>query len=359
MKKKFFEKTTNAFTLIELLAVLIILAVILAIIIPVTNGVINNSRQNAYETQIDLLKDQALKYSINNDLGTQNGITKQLQFNQLLTAGIISELPTNPLTSETLEGCILYTWKDEIKQYYFEYSETCKVPEIVKNPMIRGADFNEIFTTLSNGKTINSIVFEGTIDSNVDINSAIDLSLNQDKSIIGFLDNNTFRIQTNGIILAHNDLGDYWNPETFESKDAMFQNLYDVTSINFKDNGINIFDTSQVTDMGYMFSETKVETLDLSGFDTSNVTDMSAMFKYSSLKSLDVSSFDTSNVVLMLDMFLGSTQLQNLNLDNFVFSDTLENYFMLCDVPNNEELAKQFYEEGSDGYWFVLACSGG
>ena len=41
------------------------------------------------------------------------------------------------------------------------------------------------------------------------------------------------------------------------------------------------FDTSQVTDMTYMFFQcSSLESLDLSGFDTSQVTSMSWMFDY-------------------------------------------------------------------------------
>ncbi len=349
----------KAFTLIELLAVLIILGVILAIIIPVTNGVINNSRQNAYDTQIDLLKDQALKYSINNDLGTEDGVTKSLQFNQLLTAGIISELPQNPITSEQLEGCILYTWKSEIKQYVFEYSEDCKVPEIAKNPMISGTNFNAIFKALPEYNNITSIVFEGTIDSNVDVNTAIDLSLNQDKSILGYVDNTTFRIQTNGIVLAHQNLGGGWNPETTSIDVGMFEDLEKITTINFKDNTRNIFDTSQTTNMSAMFFSTQTTNLDLSGFDTSNVIDMSNMFIYSKLQSVNLTSFNTTKVTTMHSMFFESTSLQNLNLSNFDFTNVEMNWLMFCNIPNNETLAEEYFGLNTDNYYFAIACNSG
>ena len=42
--------------------------------------------------------------------------------------------------------------------------------------------------------------------------------------------------------------------------------------------GLENFNTSNVTNMGQMFSYSKATTLDLSSFDTSKVTDMSWMF---------------------------------------------------------------------------------
>ena len=65
------------------------------------------------------------------------------------------------------------------------------------------------------------------------------------------------------------------------------------------------FDTSQVTDMSYMFYEcNKLTGLDLSHFNTGNVTDMNHMFDFSNgITSLNLSNFNTSNVTDMSCMF--------------------------------------------------------
>ena len=71
------------------------------------------------------------------------------------------------------------------------------------------------------------------------------------------------------------------------------------------------FDTSKVTNMSGMFSESEATTLDLSSFDTSKVTDMSYMFIYASnLKTIYVSSkFVTTAVTSSTSMFSGCTKL--------------------------------------------------
>ncbi|WP_185324758.1 BspA family leucine-rich repeat surface protein [Listeria innocua] len=76
------------------------------------------------------------------------------------------------------------------------------------------------------------------------------------------------------------------------------------------------FDTSKVTNMTYMFAATKgLTSLDVSGFDTSQVTNMANMFRDTwSLTSLDLSNFDTSKVINMTYMFYGTSKLQNLTL---------------------------------------------
>ena len=86
-------------------------------------------------------------------------------------------------------------------------------------------------------------------------------------------------------------------------------------TITFGDN----WDTSQVTDMSYMFDGcSSLTSLDLSRFNTGQVTNMSSMFTYcSSLSSLNLSNFDTSQVTDMGGMFSGCSSLTTLDLSSF------------------------------------------
>ena len=89
-------------------------------------------------------------------------------------------------------------------------------------------------------------------------------------------------------------------PVAGESLCSYFCECTNLQSINLT--GLN---TSNVTDMSYMFADcTALTSLDLSNFNTSSVTNMSHMFyNCESLTSLDLSSFDTSNVTDMSYMF--------------------------------------------------------
>ena len=92
---------------------------------------------------------------------------------------------------------------------------------------------------------------------------------------------------------------------------------YSLTSID-----VSHFDTSNVTDMYMMFYQCRnLASLDLSNFDTSKVTDMSEMFyECNSLTSLDISSFNTSNVTNMARMFVNCYSLASINVSHFVTS---------------------------------------
>ena len=83
--------------------------------------------------------------------------------------------------------------------------------------------------------------------------------------------------------------------------------------------GIKYLNTSQVTDMQFMFYTClRLQTPDFSGFDTQKVTNMNSMFASCySFESLDISNFNTSEVTNMSNMFSGCQALTSLDLSHF------------------------------------------
>ena len=65
-------------------------------------------------------------------------------------------------------------------------------------------------------------------------------------------------------------------------------------------------DTSEVTDMKWMFYTASNVSPDTSGWDTSNVKDMSNMFNSASVATPDTTNWNTSQVTLMEGMFRGA-----------------------------------------------------
>lgn len=101
-------------------------------------------------------------------------------------------------------------------------------------------------------------------------------------------------------------------------------------------NGIENLDTSEVTDMSYMFTDGSQYTdLDLSSFDTSNVTTMSGMFlNCSKLTNLNLANFDTKNVVKLTNLFNGCSVIENINLSSFDTSNVTKMYAMFGNCEN-------------------------
>ena len=95
---------------------------------------------------------------------------------------------------------------------------------------------------------------------------------------------------------------------------SMFDSCYSFESLD-----ISNFNTSEVTNMSYMFSNCHALTsLDLSHFNTAKVFDMSSMFNHcSELLSVNLSGFDTRKVRYTEDMFNFCSSLKTLDLSSF------------------------------------------
>ena len=78
--------------------------------------------------------------------------------------------------------------------------------------------------------------------------------------------------------------------------------------------GMEYLNTSNVTNMGYMFSlSSHLTNIDLSHFNTQNVTNMAGMFFCcTSIVRLDISQFDTGKVTNMDGMFYGCSSLRTI-----------------------------------------------
>ena len=133
----------------------------------------------------------------------------------------------------------------------------------------------------------------------------------------------------------------------------MFYREYNEQKIkNIVELDLSNFDTSQVTDMQFMFSGmSSLTTLDLSNFDTSQVAYMNSMFSGTSLTSLNLSNFDTSKVMKMSNMFFNMRNLTSLNLTNFNTSKVtdMEDMFSLSnDYASDDKLEKIYANNDFD-----------
>ena len=106
---------------------------------------------------------------------------------------------------------------------------------------------------------------------------------------------------------------------------------------------LSLLDTSNVTDMSWMFTYcSSLTSIDLSGFDTSSVTDMGVMFhQCTGLTSLDLSKFSTSNVTNMYHMFdycIGLTSINLSGLDTSNVTD-MSSMFTRCEGLSSLDLS--------------------
>ncbi|API89602.1 hypothetical protein BKP56_10185 [Marinilactibacillus sp. 15R] len=84
-------KKENGFTLVELLAVLVILGIIVAIAIPAVGDIIDNARDNASDAEQELVIDAARLYFIEND-GNEVDVATLISDGYLEERGEVSDL---------------------------------------------------------------------------------------------------------------------------------------------------------------------------------------------------------------------------------------------------------------------------
>ena len=111
--------------------------------------------------------------------------------------------------------------------------------------------------------------------------------------------------------------------------------------------GLNKFDTSKVTDMQGMFGtdetffysskSTEIETLDIGNWDTSNVTNMSYMFADSKFKNLILTNFEATKLTNANEMFKGLTT-EKLYIDKFDLTNVKDKYYAFEDLQNYDRL---------------------
>lgn len=96
-KFKTILKKEKGFTLVELLAVIVILGIIVAIAVPAIGNIIEESRTKADEAEIQLIVDAARLYEI------QDGNTIPVTVDELETAGYLDERDGDDIPDGTVD----------------------------------------------------------------------------------------------------------------------------------------------------------------------------------------------------------------------------------------------------------------
>ncbi|ATZ19059.1 hypothetical protein ESOMN_v1c06770 [Williamsoniiplasma somnilux] len=118
-----------------------------------------------------------------------------------------------------------------------------------------------------------------------------------------------------------------WNTSNVTNMAYMFSG-----ATNFNSD-LSTWDTSNVIDMNYMFSEARNFNGNLSTWNTSNVTNMAYMFSGATNFNSDLSTWDTSNVTDMNSMFSKATNF-NSNISAWKTKNVTNMYYMFSEARN-------------------------
>ena len=113
----------NAFTLIELLAILVIISVLAIILIPTVKESIQEAKNSAYNDQVNTIKQAAEAYFINSNFRVDINSPKVMYLNDIVSSGYINaKKVVNPVTEDTMMGCVLIKYYS--RQYHYKYIDS-------------------------------------------------------------------------------------------------------------------------------------------------------------------------------------------------------------------------------------------
>ena len=151
-------------------------------------------------------------------------------------------------------------------------------------------------------------------------------------------------------------------PNSFDTSNAneikdMFSGCISLISLNFK-----IFDLSKINNTACFFNSTKISNFELDNFDTSQVTDMEYMFNNcSNLISLNISMFNYSNIKKMDYMLANNINLEYINFgkneiyDNVSVKNIFENCPKKTIIYVNKKTPEDFFH-GTNATFAIIEC---
>ena len=307
----------KGFTLVELLAVIIILALLGLVSIVGVTTLIGKTKTDINSSQMKSIEIAAKEWATENiDILPSTGECIYITLGDLKTYGILDDNIVNAITSEKLSDGMKIMIEAYTNTYNnIQYTYTVDASDVTgcrymygDYTLKDGVTVNILLKRLANNQDVSidsrikSIVFlkPGQIPSYIqrsEFNSytSVDLSNSGNSGVIAYYHDGVVYIYSDGILQSN------------EVSDSMFSNL------------------------------SALESIDFSGFNTQNVVSMSSMFSgCSNLRILNLSKFDTSNVVRMDNMFTGCANLRELDISSFETSkvSTYTNMFRFCNDLN-------------------------
>lgn len=116
----------KGFTMIELIAVIIILGIIALITVPIVNNSLKNAKEKMLEEQKTRIVDAARKYALEytDNLPMTGSSNYLISIDDLKKDGYIEDKDVlNPVTEEIMSGCIAVKYVSN--KYVYKYDETC------------------------------------------------------------------------------------------------------------------------------------------------------------------------------------------------------------------------------------------
>jgi prepilin-type N-terminal cleavage/methylation domain-containing protein len=115
----------RGFTLVEVLAVIVVLGLLIAMITPVVTNLIKDSEDTLYKKQVDSIVVATKKYMVeHSELLPNVGESYSVCVSDLINLGVIdSEQVIDPKSKNEMTGCVSIVYDENFNQYEYNYSD--------------------------------------------------------------------------------------------------------------------------------------------------------------------------------------------------------------------------------------------
>ena len=182
----------------------------------------------------------------------------------------------------------------------FLYNEPCT---LIDGPTFNSTIVNKEYSSIRN------IIFEQDVPHNMSKYPYKDLSVAKDKSIVAYVDGDTLKVASDGKIMANEDCSEMFRRYGLKE--------FDLSTISF-----NNFDVSNTISMWGMFYECPASKITgLERWDTSKVLDFEAIFLgTTNLQSINLRDWDLSNAQYGIPSF-GRSGVKEVNVTGWNFGN--------------------------------------
>lgn len=134
------KNNKKGFTLVELMAVIIILGIIMLITVPIINRILKNSKENLYNQQVAQIESAAKKWGAEQIDAFDNSVggIYLLSINELQNSGYLESSDiSDPRNKKNMNGCVVVKLDTEYNQYTYKYTDAkCKLAQDSVNYVI-------------------------------------------------------------------------------------------------------------------------------------------------------------------------------------------------------------------------------
>ncbi|MCM1370924.1 MAG: prepilin-type N-terminal cleavage/methylation domain-containing protein [Clostridium sp.] len=116
----------KAFTLIEMMAVIIVLGIILLITVPKISDSIKRSEESLYKEQVSQIEKISRNWGVSNSNLFSENEPYYLSLDTLKSEGLLEEKDLiSPIDDSVMNGCVVIEFNENYNQYTYNYNENC------------------------------------------------------------------------------------------------------------------------------------------------------------------------------------------------------------------------------------------